>query len=278
MRKIITFVLVLTLLIGGLSSCKSKKIGQESMDTQKNTKEILMSSNLDDVKDEFEYKESEINKGSLVLTKYTGNKSEIVIPTEIDGVPISTIGESKFEAPDTVTKITILNNIISICDSGFNTCKGLKVIEVSTDNSKYSSLDGVIFDKEKKTLIQIPSQKDISDYSIPNSVQIIGKFSFSNNDTFEKILIPSSVSEIKEWAFFKCNKLEQIDLPNSIVKIGDCAFNRCEKLKRVYATESIQNIGQYAFEMCHESLFIEAPSGTAMEDYAVKNKIEFRIK
>jgi hypothetical protein len=79
---------------------------------------------------------------------------------------------------DKLTSITIPNSVTSIGVQAFSGCIRLKEIIGSEQNQNYSSVEGVLFNKEKTTIIQFPEGKQGSSYVIPNSVTSIGNHVF----------------------------------------------------------------------------------------------------
>ena len=130
-----------------------------------------------------------------------------------DGTRI--IADSAFSVCESLASVTIPNSVTSIGKEAFYNCASLTSIEISDDNKNYSSVDGVLFNKDKSELITYPAGKADSEYAIPNSVTSIG-----------------------EWAFKYCESLTDITIPNSVTNIGDFAFDYCRSLKDVYYTGS----------------------------------------
>ena len=90
-------------------------------------------------------------------------------------------------------------------------------------NSVYSSVDGVLFNKNQTTLIQCPGGKAGS-YTIPNSVTSIGDCAFVDCTSLTSVTIPNSVTSIGDEAFSGCTSLTNVTIPNSVTSIGDEAF------------------------------------------------------
>jgi len=79
-----------------------------------------------------------------------------------------------------LTNVTIPNSVTSIWDGVFGNCKSLTAVNVEADNPAYSSVDGVLFNKNQTALIQYPAGKAESQYTIPNSVTSIGNWAFAS--------------------------------------------------------------------------------------------------
>ena len=111
------------------------------------------------------------------------------------------IGNSAFYNCDSLTSITIGNGVTSIGDDAFSHCDSLTSIEVSEQNSNYKSIDGVLYSKDGTTLIRYPEGKTATQFTIPNSVEAIGNYVFSDCRRLTSITIPNSVKAIGRFAF-----------------------------------------------------------------------------
>ena len=141
--------------------------------------------------------------------------------------------------------VSIPNSIITISNSAFDSHYSLKSINVANDNPYYCSIDGVLFDKQRTTLIKCPSEKQ-GTYAIPYGVSSIGEGAF-DYCKLTNITIPNSVTNIGEGAFNECLWLNSIIIPNSVKNIGERAFSNCSSLTSVTIPNSVTNIGGNAF-------------------------------
>jgi len=138
-----------------------------------------------------------------------------------------------FERCMNLTSVIVSNSVEEIKDRAFSGCNSLTSIVVSENNPNYSSENGVLFDKNKTTLIQCPGGK-VGDYSIPNSVISIGGYAFEDCDSLIAVTIPNSVSSIVYAAFANCSALTKIAIPTSVIAIDYSVFRDCDSLSNVY--------------------------------------------
>jgi BspA type Leucine rich repeat region (6 copies) len=122
---------------------------------------------------------------------------------------VITIGDLAFEACFNLTNVTIGKGVTAIGDQVFSDCQDLLAIDVDPANMSFSSLDGVLFDKNQNRLIQYPGGKKGS-YSIPNSVTAIADYAFAFSTNLITSTIPNSVTNIEDAAFRNCNNLTSI--------------------------------------------------------------------
>ena len=195
----------------------------------------------------------------------------VVIPETVpyNGTTYSviSIGNYAFSGCPSLTSVTIPNSVKSIGSGAFDGCSSLTSINVGSNNPNYSSVDGVLFNKDKTTLIQYPGGKQGA-YTIPDSVTSIGEWAFfgcssltsinvgSNNPNYSSVdgvlfnkdkttliqypggkqgayTIPDSVTSIGSGAFYNCSVLTSIAIPNSVKSIGKRAFDGCSTLDKI---------------------------------------------
>ncbi|MDX2109139.1 MAG: leucine-rich repeat domain-containing protein [Verrucomicrobiota bacterium] len=182
---------------------------------------------------------------------------------------VISVGKSAFYNCTSLTSITIPNSVTSIGASAFRNCSSLTTIIVDPDNSTYSSVDGVLFNKAQSVLIQYPSVKIGTTYTIPNSVNSIGESAFYNCTSLTSVTIPISVTSIGSHAFFFSRKLSSVPIPNSVTSIGDGAFLFCSSLSSVTIPNSVTSIGESAFRNCSSLTSVSIPNSvTSIGPYA----------
>jgi hypothetical protein len=190
---------------------------------------------------------------SITITKYKGSATEVVIPFRIDDIPVTSIGDNAFYDCDHLVSVSIPSSVTSIggsafdnCDSlvsvtipssvtsigylAFSGCNKLTDITVDAGNTVYSSVNGVLFSKDGKTLIQYPQGKTFTSYTIPSGVTSIGNDAFWDCRNLVSVTIPSSVTSIGDCAFWDCRNLVSVTIPSSVTSIGGWAFKGCDKL------------------------------------------------
>ena len=183
---------------------------------------------------------------------------------------IASIGSYAFRGCSSLTSIKIPKSVVRIDSSAFSS-SGLASITVDSRNLEYSSVDGVLFNKNKTQLVTHPAGKGIS-YSIPNGVTSISSYAFSGCSSLTSITIPNSVTSIGYCAFEDCSSLTSITIPNNVTSIGYCAFEDCSSLTSVTIPNSVTSIGSYAFSGCSSLTSVTIPDGvTSIEPYAFQN-------
>lgn len=195
------------------------------------------------------------------------NLSSIIIPDSV-----TTIGRSAFSGCTKLSSIKIPASVTTIIDNAFVDCSGLITVELSEsvismdsnpfygcfslkniivneNNPKYLSEDGILFNKDKTTLLIYPVGRSESSYEIPTGVTTIGEYAFNCSSNLKSLVIPSSVTSIEVGGFFNCYSLESISMPNSNLKtIGDFVFFNCRKLLSLTIPASVDKISCHVFD------------------------------
>lgn len=132
----------------------------------------------------------------------------------------------------------------------FNGCVNLQSISVESDNIKYLTEDGVLYNKDKTKLIRVPQniQKDV--FEIPNGVTTIWGSAFCGCKFLSKIVISKSVTRIGWYAFDSCNSLQNIVIPDNVELIDGGIFQNCKSLRTVSLPNNIKRIEDSMFSDC----------------------------
>ena len=190
----------------------------------------------------------------------------------IIGDSITSIGDYAFAGCSSMKTITIPSSVTSIGEWAFSGCWGLTEIVVKSANTNYASKNGVLFNKDKTTIIWYPASKTGATYTIPNSVTSIGERAFYYCSGLTAVTIPNSVTSIGDYAFADCRGLASVTIPESVTSIGDGAFADCRGLTTVTIPSSVTIIGNGAFEGCSSLTAVTIPqSVTDIGAYAFKD-------
>ena len=188
-----------------------------------------------------------LDDGTASIFDYNGTEKEITIPSELGGRSVTSVTDIWSSDPD-VEVLNIPEGIREITEGCLVAFYNLKSINVSKNNTKYSSLDGVLYSKGKWMLYAYPRLKEGKSFTIPSTVKTIGKSAFLQAENLREITIPDSVKEIRQEAFYS-TRFYSVTIPGSVETIGEEAFSGCS-LYTLTLSEGIKRIEKYAFYDC----------------------------
>jgi hypothetical protein len=148
------------------------------------------------------------NNGTITITRYMGPGGAVIIPSAINGYPVTSIGSTMFfSSHSSPSSVTIPNSVTGIEPFAFLGCESLTNI------------------------------------TIPNSVTIIGSHAFAHCTGLTNVTIPKSVTNIGAAAFISCSRLTSVTIPSSVTSIGNSAFSGCGSLTGAYFEGNAPSIG-----------------------------------
>ena len=172
---------------------------------------------------------------------------------------VTSIGSYAFYYCESLTSITIPDSVTSIGYGVFYGCTRLTSIDVASDNENYTSVNGVLFNKDKTEIICYPAGKTDKSYTIPNSVTWIGRYAFIDCTSLTSITIPDSVTSIGDSAFKDCSSLTSITIPFGVTSIRNSTFYGCSSLTSITIPNGVTSIGDSAFSGCTSLTSITIP-------------------
>ena len=159
------------------------------------------------------------------------------------------IGTRAFDSCKGLKTVTIGSGATSIGSDAFSSCISLEEMTVSPENPAYCSEDGVLFNKDKTTIICYPAAKT-GDYAVPGSVTEIGIRAFYDCEGLTAITLPEGLISIGQANFGHCIGLKEVVIPNSVTSIGATAFSACTGLTKLTIGSGVTTIGAMSFMSC----------------------------
>lgn len=223
------------------------------------------------------------------IKKYNGNDAVVNIPSEINGTPVTTIGNAAFR-DSSVTSVTIPASVTEIGSNAFAGCTNLTSVNYEGDWSNLTIQSGnpavqdaanaPLFDFEfippDNTAVIVTNYKyngAAADVTIPSRYQgkpvtMIDHAAFFNS-VVTSVTIPDSVTSIHDNAFGFCSQLTNISIPNSVTSIGFSAFAHCTSLKSITLPSSLSSISEALFSGCSQLTTIQIPDSVpSIQSYA----------
>ena len=209
------------------------------------------------------------NKEKTALVLYPAGRvaTSYVIPKEVTSIErsafngadnltavtipagVTEIGTEAFANCSRLTSITIPATVKTIGANAFGYCQELAEIKVEAANTAYTSVDGVLFDKAKKTLITYPRGRKTTTYVIPSGVTNIESYAFEYTQNLTSITIPTSVKKIGLAAFAN-SVLTSVVIPDGVDTIESWTFGWCEELASVALPASVKTFRYGVFWGC----------------------------
>jgi hypothetical protein len=139
---------------------------------------------------------------------------------------------------------------------------------VAESNTAYSAQDGILYNRDKTTIVRVPETKSGA-LTLPGSVTSIGDGAFWDCFALTSVTIPDSVTSIGDYAFSFCRGLTSVTIPGSVTSIGEWAFSDCRGLTSVTILASVTSIREWAFSGCFALTSVTIPgSVTSIGEWA----------
>lgn len=210
----------------------------------------------------------EIAEDGITITGISGQTpSEVILPEELENLPVTRIGNGAFQSNTSLKKVTLPSGILVIGEKAFSGCTRLQSISFPDGLTEISAS-------------AFENCSNLSSVLLPESVHAIGPWAFSNCKKLLSITIPGSASDLGEWAFSGCSSLSELTFSPGITTISNYLFYNCQGLKAVTIPDGVITIGIGAFSGCTalsevtlpesmRTLSSEAFQGTALESISV---------
>jgi hypothetical protein len=171
---------------------------------------------------------------TITITGYTGPGGAVTIPTAINGLSVTAIGDFAFWGLTNVSNVTIPDSVVSLGSDAFEGCLALTNVAIG---SGVTNICCFAFDGSGLTSV-----------TIPNSVVSIEDYAFLNCSSLTNVTIPDSVTRIIGYAFSDCYSLPSVTIPSSVSVLGGSAFSDCYQLTSVFFTGNAPGVEPTAFE------------------------------
>lgn len=227
----------------------------------------------------------EMENWGLNLQKFDlSNGSDIVVPNDIDGIPVTYVRGLTAD----LTSIKLPSSLIKIKDDAFNSMDTLKSLVIDRGAPNLNELGERSFsgcsnieelDLSNSKLTSIPEGafaycKNLKTIKLPSTITSIGDEAFYNCQSLTNIegLDKCNLKSIGSAAFSNCKALENLDFSKStFTNVPSKAFNGCSALAKITLPNTLTTIGGYAFYACYgiPQLDLSNTALTTLENYAL---------
>ncbi|WP_283653784.1 leucine-rich repeat protein [Paenibacillus sp. RC334] len=212
-----------------------------------------------------------VKLGSGLLTIGQRGFAETLISSVVIPDSVTTLGYAAFAENAKLANVSIGKGVTQMGQQAFDSTESssLKNIEVSVGNTAFSSQDGVLFNKDKTTLVRYPAGDGRDAYTIPDTVTKIEDFAFHVAANLSSITLTDGLQSIGNQAFDSSVSLLSLTIPNSVKTIGKAAFTHSDKLEKVNLGDGVEELGAYAFAYNFKLTSIDLGKGVKkIGDYA----------
>lgn len=224
----------------------------------------------------------EIIDGEVTITGYTGNDKKVVIPSVIEGCPVTAIGQSAFSCQDAIVEIVLPDSIRHLEMYCFEGCTSLKSLDLpqgllSIDMDAFIECNAL-------TSIHIPANVSFIAQGAFRYTRGLTEITVDENnpcyyssgnclvETETQLLIagcdnsviPDGIVSIGEFAFLCRTALENVVFPDTLKTIGFMAFHTCTSLQDFVLPEGLVTIESGAFASCSSLKNVVLPQGLHM--------------
>ena len=203
------------------------------------------------------------NNGALTITGYSGSDTSLSIPGASNGMPVVAIADGVFFLQHTVTNVFLPDTITKIGQYEFSACQKLQSFSISSTNTNYTTVNGVLFNPDQSSLVAFPCGVTGA-YTVPATVTSINPgafigsllssilvdsgntyFSSANGMLFNEnqttlvqcpvgvsgaISFPATVKSLDFDSLEYCTNITSVSIPASVTSIGGNAFYDCSKV------------------------------------------------
>lgn len=216
------------------------------------------------------------------IVEYNGSGKDVTIPEKLGDAEVKSLNLEIFSYNDTVKKITLPYTVAEL-DASMHE-NSVESIEISDKSEYFASADGVLFNKDKTSLIRFPCGKS-GDYTIPDTVKTIEMSAFCDCSMLKELTISKNVSNLNGYCLNNCisltefklsgknenysvkdgvlynqsgdeliiyptGKTEDFKMPDNVKTIGAYAFAYNENIKKAELSAELTEIGDEAFSSC----------------------------
>ncbi|MCD7772083.1 MAG: leucine-rich repeat protein [Oscillospiraceae bacterium] len=181
---------------------------------------------------------------------------------------VTSIGNYAFRNCTILESVAIPDSVTSIAGSAFIGCSNLMGIDVSSGNTKYLSLDGILFSIDMSVLVYYPFAKGDTSmaYVVPGTVTSIEDYAFYGSTSLTSVTFSGNVTSIGDYAFYNCTSLTNMIIPSSVKSIGERAFMGCISLTSIDIPGGVRSIGNGVFYGCSGLISITIPDSVTSID------------
>ncbi|MBO2515949.1 MAG: hypothetical protein CW338_01545 [Clostridiales bacterium] len=222
--------------------------------------------------------------GTAAITGYTGTDTVLVLPAEVEGRPVTLIGEwafaektavsitvpegvkvlgdCAFAKSDTLEEVILPASIEAMGDNPFNGCGALVTISIPPENTRFEMSGSGLYDNEELRLISYLLTGPETVGTVRPGTKVIGGYAIHFCDRLTTVTLPASLERIDEMGFMGNENLTTLTIPQNVTSIGSFAFAFCSDLVSLSLPANVAYFGDNPFYDCRADLVIDVPLGS----------------
>ena len=208
------------------------------------------------------FKNINLPDGLETIENYAFNSCSAL--ESITAIPdqITKIGFGVFSGCSSLTEITLPAGLQEIECDAFDNCSALTKITIDESNENYTTVDGVLYSKDKTVLVSYPIGNERASFTTPSTLTKIMSNTFVYSKNLKEVTLNEGLKEVP-YSAFQSSKIVSVNIPASVTKIESFAFKDCYDLQTVTIADGskLESISMYAFESCKSLKQIELPEG-----------------
>lgn len=176
--------------------------------------------------------------GTVTVTDYSGNDTEVQMPDTIEGLPVVAFTSQVFSNDRQLLAVTLPEAVTQIPDEAFRGCRNLERISLGsqiTSVGRYAFCDC----------------ENLQAADLPDTVTSISDFAFHNCHMLEMEALPAELTHVGESAFGNCGRITLRTLPKGVTNIAYATFAGCSSLEEIVLPNTVTNIVYQAFQSCY---------------------------
>lgn len=192
------------------------------------------------------------NPDRVIITKYTGKETKVIIPEKIEGLPVLSIAAGAFEKNESLTYVKLPSTLTGLSGKAFNLCSSLTAFDIAPESDIFCVIDGVVYRKdtdvgsmtygEPISLVCFPTGRG-GHFTVPYGIKTIGSYALDHCYKLTSVDMYNTVETINSNAFSYCWSLESIRLSDNLTSLGQEALAHCEALKKIDLPSKLTSIG-----------------------------------
>ena len=185
---------------------------------------------------------------TITITGYDSEFDEVVFPNRIEGKKVTQLNITGV-VDNNALSVQLPDYIESVSSSYFSQMSNLQSIEISNSNDHYTSIEGILYSNDFSTLITVPSNNGITEFTVPKEVERIERLAFSAHNSLRVLDFEeaSQLEKIEYGAFMNAEYLYDVTFPDGLEIIGRSSF-KGTNITSIEIPGSVRKIDSDAFE------------------------------